>query len=120
PVGLSTVFSVRLAAIACTVTVMAALLATPFIDVLVIGGGLRWLAVYGVVVAVGLSATAVAIAVSVALFRSFGPSRTRLVAQIFAAITGAGFVIGLQISAILSFGTLSRFALLTSDAVASS
>lgn len=119
PVALPTIFSVRLAAIAFTVAVMAALLATPFVDVLVLGGGPRWLAVYGVVIAVGLSATAVAIAVTVALFRSFGPSRTRLVAQIFAAITGAGFVIGLQISAILSFGTLSRFALLTSDAAAS-
>jgi ABC-2 type transport system permease protein len=119
PIALPTVFSVRLAAIGFTVTVMAVLLATPFIDVLVIGGGLRWFAVYGVVVAVGLSATAVAIAVTVALFRAFGPGRTRLVAQIFAAITGAGFVIGLQIAAILSFGTLSRFTLLTSDAAAS-
>lgn len=118
PVALPTVFSVRLAAIGLTVTVMAVLLATPFIDVLVFGGGWRWLGAYGVVAAVGLSATAVAIAVTVALFRSFGPSRTRLVAQIFAAITGAGFVIGLQIAAILSFGTLSRFAVLTSDAVA--
>ena len=119
PVALPTVFAVRLAGIGLTVTAMALLLATPFIDVLVIGGGRRWLAVYGVVIAVGLSATAVAIAVTVALFRAFGPSRTRLVAQIFAAITGAGFVIGLQISAILSFGTLSRFTLLTSDAAAS-
>jgi ABC-2 type transport system permease protein len=119
PVALPTVFAVRLAAIGLTVTVMALLLATPFIDVLMIGGGWRWLAVDGVVIAVGLSATAVAIAVTVALFRAFGPGRTRLAAQIFAAITGAGFVIGLQISAILSFGTLSRFTLLTSDAVAS-
>jgi ABC-2 type transport system permease protein len=119
PVALPMVFSVRLAAIALSVTAMAALLATPFIDVLAIGGGARWFAVYGVVIAVGLSATAVAIAVTVALFRLFGPSRTRLVAQIFAAITGAGFVIGLQVSAILSFGTLSRFAVLTSDAAAS-
>jgi ABC-2 type transport system permease protein len=119
PVALPTVFSVRLAAIGLTVTVMAVLLATPFIDVLVIGGGVRWLAVYGVVIAVGLSATAVAIAIAVVLFRACGPTRTRLVAQIFAAITGAGFVIGLQISAILSFGTLSRFTLLTSDAAAS-
>jgi ABC-2 type transport system permease protein len=119
PVALPTVFAVRLGAISLTVTAMAVLLATPFIDVLVIGGGARWLAVYGVVVAVGLSATAIAIAITVALFRSFGPSRTRLAAQIFAAIAGAGFVIGLQVSAILSFGTLSRFTLLTSDAVVS-
>jgi ABC-2 type transport system permease protein len=118
PVALPTVFAVRLAGIGLSVTAMALLLATPFIDVLMIGGGWRWLAVYGVVTAVGLSATAVAIAVTVALFRAFGPGRTRLVAQIFAAIAGAGFVIGLQISAILSFGTLSRFTLLTSDAAA--
>src|SRR5258708_19334027 len=37
----------------------------------------------------------------------------------FGAMAGAGFVIGLQVSAILSFGTLSRFTLLTSDAVVS-
>jgi ABC-2 type transport system permease protein len=34
------------------------------------------------------------------------------------AIIGAGFVIALQIAAILSYGTLSRFAVLTSDAAA--
>ena len=41
-----------------------------------------------------------------------------MVAQILAAIIGAGFVIALQIAAILSYGTLSRFAVLTSDAAA--
>jgi len=54
----------------------------------------------------------------VVLFRLIGPSRTRLVAQILAAIIGAGFVIALQVAAILSYGTLSRFAVLTSDAAA--
>ena len=39
-------------------------------------------------------------------------------AQILAAIIGAGFVIALQVAAILSYGTLSRFAVLTSDAAA--
>jgi ABC-2 type transport system permease protein len=97
---------------------MATLLATPFIDVLVLGGGLRWLAVYGVVLAIGLSAAAVAIAVTILLFRTIGPRRTRLVAQVVAAVIGAGFVIALQIAAILSYGTLSRFAILTSDAAA--
>ena len=118
PVALSNVFSVRIAAIALSVTAMALLLSTPFVDVLVIGGGIRWFAAYGVVIAIGLSAAAVAIAVTVMLFRSIGPRRTRLVAQILAAIIGAGFVIALQIAAILSYGTLSRFAVLTSDAAA--
>jgi ABC-2 type transport system permease protein len=118
PVRLTTIFSVRIAAIALTVTAMALLLSTPFIDVLVISGGPRWLAAFGVVVAIGLSAAAVAIAITVLLFRLIGPSRTRLVAQIVSAIIGAGFVIALQVAAILSYGTLSRFAVLTSDAAA--
>jgi ABC-2 type transport system permease protein len=118
PVALANVFSVRIAAIALTVTAMALVLSTPFVDVLVIGGGIRWFAAYGVVVAIGLSATAIAIAMTITLFRLIGPSRTRLVAQILAAIIGAGFVIALQIAAILSYGTLSRFAVLTSDAAA--
>ena len=118
PVALANVFSVRIAAIALSVIAMALLLSTPFVDVLVIGGGIRWFAAYGVVIAIGLSAAAIAIAVTIVLFSLIGPSRTRLVAQILAAIIGAGFVIALQIAAILSYGTLSRFAVLTSDAAA--
>jgi ABC-2 type transport system permease protein len=118
PARLENVFSIRIAAIALSVIAMALLFSTPFVDVLVIGGGIRWLAAYGVVVAIGLSAAAVAIAVTILLFRLIGPRRTRFVAQILAAVIGAGFVIALQIAAILSYGTLSRFAVLTSDAAA--
>ena len=118
PVRLANVFSVRIAAIALTVTGMALLLSTPFVDVLVIGGGVRWFAAFGVVIAIGLSAAATAIAITLSLFRLIGPGRTRLVAQVLAAIVGAGFVIALQVAAILSYGTLSRFAVLTSDRVA--
>jgi ABC-2 type transport system permease protein len=49
------------------------------------------------------------------LFRIFGPRRTRLAAQVVSAIVGAGFVIALQVGAILSYGTMSRFAVLMSD-----
>ncbi|OYU91796.1 MAG: permease [Bradyrhizobiaceae bacterium PARB1] len=118
PAPLTNVFSVRIAAIALSVTMMAVILATPFINVLVIGGGARWFAAYGVVVTMGVSASAVAIAVAVGLFELCGPARTRMIAQIISAVTGAGFVIALQVAAILSYGTLSRFAVLTSDAAA--
>ncbi|MBU6456230.1 MAG: permease [Bradyrhizobium sp.] len=118
PVRLANIFAVRMVAIALSVIAMALLLSTPFIDVLVIGGGGRWLSAFGVVIAIGLSASAIAIAITVALFRLIGPSRTRLVAQIVAAVIGAGFVIALQIAAILSYGTLSRFAVLTSGTAA--
>jgi ABC-2 type transport system permease protein len=118
PVRLANVFSIRIAAIALSIIAMALLFSTPFVDVLVIGGGVRWLAAFGVVMAMGLSAAAIAIAATIVLFRLIGPARTRLVAQILAAIIGAGFVIALQVAAILSYGTLSRFAVLTSDATA--
>jgi ABC-2 type transport system permease protein len=118
PARLANLFSVRIASIALAITAMALLFSTPFIDVLVIGGGARWLAAFGVVVAMGLSASAIAIAITILLFRLIGPKRTRLIAQILAAIIGAGFIIALQIAAIMSYGTLSRFAVLTSDAAA--
>src|SRR6185437_13537723 len=118
PASLTNIFSVRIAAIALVVTGMALVLSTPFIDVLVLGGGVRWLSAYGVVMAIGMSAAAVAIALTVALFHLIGPRRTRLVAQIVAAMIGAGFVIALQVAAILSYGTLSRFSILTSDSAA--
>ncbi|MBR0691980.1 permease [Bradyrhizobium lablabi] len=118
PVKLTNIFSVRIAAIGLSVTGMALLLSAPFIDVLVFCGGPRWLAGFGAVIAIGLSAAAAAIAITVLLFRLIGPVRTRLAAQIVSAVIGAGFVIALQVGAILSYGTLSRFALLTSDAAA--
>ncbi|MGY3121596.1 ABC-2 type transport system permease protein [Bradyrhizobium sp. S3.14.4] len=118
PATLANLFSVRIAAIALAVTVMALLFSTPFIDVLVIGGGARWLAAFGVVIAMGLSAAAIAIAVTILLFRLIGPARTRFVAQVLAAMIGAGFVIALQVAAIMSYGTLSRFTILTSSSFA--
>ena len=118
PARLANIFSIRIAAIALTVTGMALLLATPFIDVLAFFGGARWVSAFAVVAALGLSAAAFALVITIALFRLIGSARTRLIAQILAAIIGAGFVIALQIAAILSYGTLSRFAVLTSDAAA--
>jgi ABC-2 type transport system permease protein len=83
------------------------LLATPFVNVLAVLGGARWLAGYVVGAAMGAVAAAFAVALTLALFRTIGARRTRLIAQIVAAVIGAAFVIGLQIAAILSYGSLS-------------
>ncbi|HET7849368.1 MAG TPA: permease [Pseudolabrys sp.] len=109
------VFAVRIGRIAASVSAIAVLLAAPFINMLAVFGGFRWLAAYGVVAAMGAVAAAAAVALTMALFRTIGARRTRLIAQIVAAVIGAAFVIGLQIAAILSFGTLSRFAPLQSE-----
>jgi ABC-2 type transport system permease protein len=117
PIAARRVFAVRIATMAASTVFMALLLAAPFINILVYRGGARWLTAYGVVVAVGAVAAALSVALTVALFRVIGPKRTRLAAQIVAAIVGATFVIGLQVAAILSYGTLSHLAFLQSEAL---
>ncbi|HVV60469.1 MAG TPA: permease [Pseudolabrys sp.] len=115
PVSPRAIFSVRIGRIAVSVTVVAMLLGAPFIDMLAFFGGAQWLAAYCVVAAMGAAAAAFAVAITVALFRLIGAKRTRLIAQIVAAVIGAAFVIGLQVAAILSYGNLSRLAPLRSE-----
>ncbi len=119
PVAAARLFAVRIAAMALSVTMTAALLASPLINVLAVRGGWRWLAAYGGVAAVGMLATATAVGIVVVLFRTIGPKRTRLASQILASIIGAVFVIGIQIVAIMSYGTMSRTNVLLSDTVMS-
>jgi ABC-2 type transport system permease protein len=116
PIDTRRLFGVRIAMLAVSTALLGLVVAAPFINVLVLGGGARWLAAYGVVAAMGLVAAALAVALTVALFRTIGPRRTRLAAQIVAAVIGAAFVIGLQITAILSYGTISRAALIQGTA----
>jgi ABC-2 type transport system permease protein len=117
PVAARKLFAVRIATMALAIVAMAVLLSAPFINVLALRGGAHWLAAYAVAAALGATAAAVAVALTVALFRTIGPKRTRLIAQIVAAVIGAAFVIGLQMAAIMSYGTLSRTAMLRSDGV---
>jgi ABC-2 type transport system permease protein len=114
PLRATRLFAVRIGAMTLAIAAMSLLLSAPFIDMLALRGGARWLAGFGVVAALGAVAMAVALAITVALFRTLGPKRTRFVAQLVAAVIGAAFVIGLQIAAILSYGTMSRTAVLRS------
>ncbi len=117
PVRAQRLFAVRVGGIVMSVSLMSLLFVGPFINMLAWNGGVHWLAAYGVIPALAMAATAVAILLTVALFRGIGPKRTRLVAQIVAAIVGGLFAVGLQMAALFSTGTLSRLAYLGSDAV---
>lgn len=117
PTAVRKLFAVRIGTMAASIVAMAVLLAAPFINVLALRGGAHWLGAYAVAAALGATAAAFAVALTVALFRTIGPRRTRLIAQIVAAVIGAAFVIGLQMAAIISYGTLSRTAFLASDGV---
>jgi ABC-2 type transport system permease protein len=111
------IFSVRIATLALSAVGMSVLLAGPFLNVLAVLGGPRWLMGYGVFAAMAAAAAAIAVALTVLLFRLIGPRRTRFAAQVVAALIGAFFVIGLQVAAVLSYGTLSRTTLLVTGAL---
>jgi len=115
PAAVEKVFAVRIGTVALMMAMMALPLAAPFIDVLIALGGWRWMGAYGLILAMGAAATALAVGLTVALFRTIGAKRTRLVAQVVAAVIGAAFVIGLQVAAILCYGTLSRVSVLQSE-----
>ena len=117
PVAAWRLFAVRIGAIAVTIAMMSIALAAPFINILVLFTGLRWLAAYGVIVALAMVTVAVAVMFTVGLFRTIGPRHTRLCAQIVAAVVGASFAIGVQLAAILAYGTPSRILFLQSEAV---
>ncbi len=117
PASASRLFAVRIGAMTGSVMGMSLVLGAPAIDVLAWRGGAHWLAAYGVMAALAMAAVALSAVATVLLFAAIGPKRTRLVAQVLAAVVGAGFVICVQFLAILSAGTLSGLALLRSGAV---
>ena len=118
PVPSRRVFTVRIIAIAVSTTLLTTVLAGPFINALAMHDGARWLAGYGVILALGALSTALALLLTIGLFRLLGPKRTRAVAQIVSAVIGAAFVIGIQAAAILSTGSVSRFSVLGSEQLA--
>ncbi len=117
PLSSFRLFSVRIATNALLVALMAVALSAPVIDTLAVLGGPRWLAAYGVALSVGVAAASLAVAITLIMFRLLGPRRTRLVAQVVAAIIGAAFAIGIQVIAIFSYGTVTRRAFVASDAM---
>ena len=114
PASSRRLFAVRTGAVALSTVLLSCLLASPLINMLALLDGPHWLAAYGVLASVGALSAAIAVAITIALFRLVGPKRTRLIAQIVAAVVGAGFVIGIQAAAILYYGSYSRFTLLQS------
>ena len=117
PAPVTALFAVRIAGIALSGAGMAVVIASPALDVLALLGGPGWLAGYPVAAALGAAAGAVAVVVTAGLFRLIGAARTRVVAQVAAAVIGAAFAIAVQGAAILSYGDADRWSFLASDAV---
>lgn len=111
-------FLVRIAMMGATSWIMSVLLIAPFLNIAAVLGGVSWLAGYLVMLAVALLATGSAVLITLAMFKSVGAKRTRLISQITAAVIGAAFLIGLQMVAIISYGSMSRFSLFNAEFLA--
>jgi ABC-2 type transport system permease protein len=117
PVSLRRVLGLRVLSVATTTCAMTVFVAGPFINVLAVQGGARWLCGYGIAVAAGLAASGIALVLTSALFDLMGARRTRLAAQVVAAVIGSAFIIAIQVVAIVSIGTMSQSAFFHSEAV---
>lgn len=115
PAPATRLFVVRMFAISIATTSLTLIVSAPAFVVLSVFQHAGWLWGFPVIFSFGMLATSFAILLTMGLFTVIGPSRTRLVAQIVAAVVGAGFVIGIQLLAISSIGSISRFELLRSD-----
>ena len=107
-------FEVRTFLLAAQTISLSLIIASPLINVLIVLDGWRWAGAYVTLIALGGLATAIAVWITLGLFRLVGPQRTRLIAQIIAAIVGAGFVIALQGAAIIFGQGITRFSLFQS------
>ena len=117
PASARRVFAVRMAAIALSSMTLTIFIFGPFINVIAVLDGPRWLGGYGVLCAMGAFSTALAIVVTAALFRAIGPRLTRLASQIVSAVVGVSFVIGVQAGTIISTGSFSRLSIFRSETV---
>lgn len=115
PAPTSKLFMIRMSAIAFATTVLTLCVCAPALNVLAFMDQPGWLFGYAVIICSGLLATSFSILLTMAMFKIIGTKKTRLMAQILAAIVGAVFVVGIQIFAIASIGSISRIDLFSSQ-----
>lgn len=115
PSSSADLFAVRIVLMAGTTASMSGLMVAPFINMAAVLDGPHWLGAYIVLLGAAMVATGAAVLITLGLFKWVGAQRTRLVAQITAAVVGASFLIGLQVVAIVAYGSMSRFTLLSSE-----
>ena len=118
PTSAKKVFTIRIGAIATSTAMLSLLLFGAAINILAIFDSPLWLCAYLVLLGCGALSTAASLSITIFMFKTLGAKRTRLISQIIAAIVGAGFIIGIQLAAISSLGSLSRMEFLSSQSVA--
>ena len=103
PLPSKTIFKVRLTGIIFSVGIWFFALLTPVANTGLILGQWRWLGIYPSLLAMTVLAAALAMLLTLALVKSLGVRKTKTVAQILGALTGAGMFIISQL-----FGNLGK------------
>ncbi len=93
PLSSKTIFIVRLAGITFSVGIWFFLLATPLANVGLLVGQWQWLGIYPALLGLSMLAAALSMLLTLALVRAIGIRKTRSVAQILGALTGASMFI---------------------------
>lgn len=102
PVPTRRIFTARSLSIAVQSVTVPALLLLPAADVAVVGGaGPRWLALYPMTLALGLTAAALGMSLTVLLVRMLGPRRARVAALVLSTLFGAALLAVFQLPTLL-------------------
>ena len=101
PIAPRKVLFVRALGVAAGVMTIFAMFLGPLLLPSVIWGHPQWLGLFGVLIALGLTATALGLILAMGLFSLIGPRRTRTVAQVLGALVGAAFFLASQMRTIL-------------------
>ena len=95
------IFMIRGLGIAIGSCLVPSLLLLPFAHVGVVAGRPGMIAIYFVIVSLALASAAAGMALTMSLVRAFGARRAKTIAQIFAALIGAGFFLLSQVQTML-------------------
>ena len=103
PLSAQTIFSVRLAGIVFGVALLFLVLLSPFANIGLLFGQVRWLGIYPTLLSMACIASSVSMLLTLALVRWLGVRRTLVVAQLLGALAGAGIFLVSQL-----FGQLGQ------------
>ncbi len=117
PLSSRTIFTVRGLGIAISAMVLPAFLLSPLAHVGLFAGRPGLIAIYPVVMALALFCAAAGMALTMMLVKLLGARRAKVVAQILAALTGAGFFLISQVQTVLPRASRDAFVVWFRNAV---
>ncbi len=114
PMSSRTVVGAHAVAATLEITLVVGAFVFPMANMIAYRMGWSWLAIYPVTLASSMLASACGLAVTVGLFKLVGPRRTRMAAQITAAVLASALILGGQLAYLLSSPTRPAAALIRS------